>query len=141
MRIKSTDNTSSTSSVKKAGKAKASSGASFASHLDAPAEAQEVTSTNAVGSIDSLLSLQAEETGGNANSRAKRYGADVLDSLEKILLDLLAGGVPVSRLRQLAELMRRQREYAGVDANMLDIIDEIETRALVELAKYEASIG
>lgn len=140
MRIKSTDSTTPLSSVKKAGKAKASGDVSFASHLDGPSEAAEVSSTSAIGNIDSLLSLQADEQ-GSANSRAKKYGDDVLDSLEKIFFDLLNGGVPVSRLRNLAELMQRQREYAGVDSGMLDIIDEIETRALVELAKYEASLS
>jgi hypothetical protein len=139
MKIKSTDSLTSASSVRKAGKAKAASGSSFATHLEEASEAQGVTGTAAVGNIDSILSLQAEENSLNPNGRAKKYGNEVLDNLDKILLDILAGGVPINRLRQLADLMQRQREYAGVDGKMLDLIDEIETRALVELAKFEAS--
>lgn len=141
MKIKSTDTVSSAGGVKKASKAKSASGASFSSHLQETEEAQGVISTGAIGGIDALLSLQSVGSATEGNAKARQHGTDVLDVLEKILHDLLAGGVPVSRLQNLAVLMERQREYANVSPQMLDIIDEIETRALVELAKYEAEMG
>ncbi len=138
MKIKSTDSVSSTSSTRKTGKTKSAGGATFASHLQETEEAQGVTSTSAVSNIDSLLSLQSMGSSTDRNSRARQHGEDVLNSLEGILHDLLMGGVPVSRLRNLADLMQRQREYSGVSPKMAEIIDEIETRALVELAKFES---
>jgi hypothetical protein len=141
MKIKSTDTVSSAGGVKKTAKTKSAGGVSFSSHLQEAEEAQAVVSTSAIGGIDSILSLQSMGSSTDGNSKARQYGTDVLDVLEKILHDLLAGGVPVSRLQNLATLMQRQREYGNVNPQMLDIIDEIETRALVELAKYEAMTG
>ncbi|TAH37562.1 MAG: hypothetical protein EYC62_01380 [Alphaproteobacteria bacterium] len=138
MKIKSTDSVSSSVGVRKAGKTKSAGGSSFASHLQETEETQGVMSTSAVSNVDSLLSLQAMGSSTDKNTKARQHGEEVLDVLERVLHDLLAGGVPVSRLRNLADMMQRQREYAGVSPKMLEIIDEIETRALVELAKLEA---
>ncbi len=140
MKIKSTDSIGSSSAVRRTGKTKPASGANFASHLSETEQAEGVVSTNAVGNIDSLLSLQALESTGGGNAKARRHGEDVLGVLQEILHDLLMGGVPAARLRNLADLMQRQRVASGVDPKMMEIIDEIETRALVELAKYEMNI-
>lgn len=137
MKIKSTDTVNSTSSVKKAGKTK-SAGGTFASHLTEAEESHGVVSTSAIGSIDALLSLQGMETATEGNSKARKYGENVLDALETILHDLLIGAVPISRLQNLADMMSQQREQGNVSPKMLEIIDEIEARALIELAKYEA---
>ena len=61
----------------------------------------------------------------------------MLDNLEEIRLGLLLGTIPVSRLEQLAQLVRAQREQVN-DPKLTAILDEIELRAAVELAKLTA---
>jgi hypothetical protein len=136
MKIKSNDPVGGASSVKKASRTK-SAGGTFASHLSEPEETQGVTGTSAVGSLDSILSLQGVGDATEGNRKAKQYGEDVLKSLELLLHDLLDGSIPRSHLQQLADLMQEQREFGQMSPKMQEIVEEIETRALIELAKYE----
>ena len=93
-----------------------------------------------VGSLDSLLSLQevgdaTQEKGGGRDRQAREWGDSVLDRLEDIRNGLLIGGIPVDKLETLAATMKNQKENAS-DPALAAIIEEIELRALVELAKH-----
>ena len=65
--------------------------------------------------------------------RAQR-GADILDRLEDVRRGLLMGAVPKDKLAELARTMREKRER-GADPIISRLLDEIELRAEVELAK------
>jgi len=88
--------------------------------------------------VDALLAIQEVEdsTTGGRNARGRQWGGEVLDRLEAIRLGLLAGGIPVSELRDIAALVSSQKESVS-DPRLQEILDEIELRARVELAKYE----
>ncbi len=58
----------------------------------------------------------------------------MLDELEQIRLGLLLGQIPRARLEQLAQMVRARREQLD-DPKLIAILDEIELRAAVELAK------
>jgi hypothetical protein len=58
----------------------------------------------------------------------------MLDELEQIRLGLLLGAIPRAKLEQLAQLVRARREQVD-DPRLMAILDEIELRAAVELAK------
>ena len=58
----------------------------------------------------------------------------------EIRLGLLLGTIPQSRLEQLAHLVRAQREQLN-DPKLTAVLDEIELRAAVELAKLTRSGG
>jgi len=62
-----------------------------------------------------------------------RRGNQLVDSLEGLRTDLLAGKISEGRLNQLMAVMSQAREKAdpGLDA----LLDDIELRARVELAK------
>jgi hypothetical protein len=64
-----------------------------------------------------------------------QHGVDILDKLEEIRRDLLAGGIPRERLENLAQTLRARRAHVS-DPRLIEIIDEIELRAAVEIAKY-----
>jgi hypothetical protein len=49
---------------------------------------------------------------------------------------LLAGGIDVNELRSITNLVTRQRQNVS-DPALQEILDEIELRARVELAKHE----
>jgi hypothetical protein len=84
--------------------------------------------------IDALLALQAVEDPLFAKKKAVRRGNALLDTLEQIKADMLIGQVSEGRLSQLMVLIgqARQRNLPGLD----DVLDDIELRARVELAKF-----
>jgi hypothetical protein len=107
--------------------------------LDAPAEeargaaAGSVTSS-ALGGIDSLLVLQAEEDPAQRRRRVARRGSDILDVLDTLKAALLGGRVQVSELARLQALLQQRRETSD-DPRLDEVIAHIELRAAVELAK------
>lgn len=88
--------------------------------------------------VDALLAIQEVEdsTTGGGNARGRRWGGEVLDRLDAIRLGILTGGIPVSELKDIANLVSTQREQVS-DPGLQEILDEIELRARVELAKHE----
>ena len=66
--------------------------------------------------------------------RAVARGNDILDKLEDLRAELLTNGVSKQKLIALAQELRERRD-AGLDDELNAILDEIELRAEVELAK------
>lgn len=66
--------------------------------------------------------------------RLARRGAEILEKLEDIRKGLLVGSIPKERLAALAKVVREKREK-GTDPIISQLLDEIELRAEVELAK------
>ena len=89
--------------------------------------------------IDAILALQGVDDPRFARKRAVRHANSMLDSLEEIKADLLAGGVGEGRLNRLMALVTRARQQADPDLEAL--IDDIELRARVELAKLGRFTG
>ena len=70
--------------------------------------------------------------------RAVRRAGKLLDILDSVKISLLEGGEPSAMLNQLKLAVGENR--AEVDDPGLDgVLDEIETRAAVELAKQEVA--
>ena len=97
-----------------------------------------VSGMTSVRGIDALLAIQEVEdsTSGGQNARGRKWGEELLDRLDAIRLGLLTGSIPVSGLRDIVALVSSQRETA-IDPGLQEILDEIELRARVELAKYK----
>ena len=95
-----------------------------------------MAATVGVGSIDALLALQ--EVGGPLERRRKavRRAGVILDVLDEVKLALLDGGVPPAALERLMTAVRLERGGAD-DPRLQGLLDEIEMRAAVELAKLE----
>jgi hypothetical protein len=84
--------------------------------------------------IGALLALQSVEDPLFAKRKAIRRGNALLDTLDTIKADLLLGQVSEGRLNQLMVLISsaRERNLPELDG----ILDDIELRARVELAKF-----
>lgn len=114
-------------------------GGAFAERLKeavGAAEAGGAGEPTPVPTIDSVLALQevSDATDERSRNTARRYGEKLLDQLEALRLDLLAGAVPKDQLATLARTMRAERRRTD-DPRLSEIIDEIELRAEVEIAK------
>jgi hypothetical protein len=114
-------------------------GTAFASELRKTAEADtgNVTESSAVSGIDAILATQevGDEAGDQQGRRlARQYADNILDRLEDLRRDVLLGAVAKDKLAGLAQTMRAQRKQTD-DPRLNEIIDEIELRAEVEIAK------
>lgn len=101
-----------------------------------PAQASRTAGVAGVMGVDALLALQ--ETGGplERRRRAVRRAGRLLDLMEEMKADLLDGGIPRASLDRLARAIREERGSTD-DPKLEGVLDEIETRAAVELAKLE----
>lgn len=105
---------------------------------DSAAAAARTAGVGAVGSMDALLALQEADGPLERKRRAVKRGGRILDVLEKIKLAMLDGLGGASALDGLARAVREERAQTG-EEGLEDVLNEIETRAAVELAKAEMS--
>ena len=104
---------------------------------DSGAEAKpSVSASVPLGQISSLLALQELPDATQGRSRGFRRAQDMLKGLEDLRLGILSGAISKSRLQQLGGIARQQRE-AIADPRIIGILDDIELRVEVELAKLE----
>jgi len=132
-----------TSKTAKAGKSSAGGFAENLASLDQAAdEAQSVDAPAAVGGIAALLATQG--VGDSLEREAKRrlvqYGEDLLDKLEELRHGLLLGAIPKEKLIALAQLVRSRRDTSP-DPHLNALLDDIELRVEVELAKLSPREG
>jgi hypothetical protein len=124
--------------VRKTGGTSATGSGAFAKALSDTQQSHGPGMPVSVGYTDlnTVLALQEapDATRGRARKRARERGNMMLDHLEEIRLGLLLGTIPMAKLEQLAQLVRAKREQID-DPKLLAILDEIELRAAVELAK------
>lgn len=95
-----------------------------------PDRAAGVAPATAIGG---LLAVQEAETSSDRRRRVVRRGRSLLDTLDALRADLLAGNVSDGRLDQLMSIISQAREQA--EPGLEDLLDDIELRARVELAK------
>jgi Class II flagellar assembly regulator len=140
MQIEGTGKSSSVKGAGKTEKKKGASGASFGSLVETgEAEATAGASgPSPVARLDALLSIQEAGDGASSPSAGKqaaqRRAGMLLDELDKVRMGLLVGGVPESALKNISRLAAQHRETI-MDPALTELLDEIDLRAQVELAK------
>lgn len=137
MKITRSGSLNTSSSVRRAGPARGTGGA-FASHLSEPAasgDAPGVGGARPAASIDALLSVQEMGDALEQQAKARQRADDILDRLDDLRHGLLMGSLDKHQIEKLARLVRLKRE-AVTDPRLAEILDQIELRAEVELAKY-----
>lgn len=85
--------------------------------------------------VDALLALQGEEDvlTGRRRRQIKRSN-DILDALDDIKISVLSGDIDDDALLRLQGMIAQHREDIE-DDRLQGVLNEIETRAFVELAK------
>jgi hypothetical protein len=84
--------------------------------------------------VGSLFSIQEVGDAVSGRSRGLSRGHDLLDGLEALRRNLVLGSLTASQIEQLKSLAAGARGSAD-DPILAEILNEIEIRAAVELAK------
>jgi len=111
------------------------SSGNFATHLgtSAPRSAAGASPMSAIGS---LLSLQEVDDPLTGKRRARERGRRLLDALDDVRVGLLTGTLPKAVLGELARLVGEARDSID-DPELAGVLDDIDLRAQVELAKLQ----
>ncbi len=135
MKIAGTGSTRSNVARRKPG-ADAATG-NFAGHMSGPANVQApaVSGPTQIASVGALVALQASTGFGTGTTAVEIDRAeDLLDQLDRIRVGILTGGISGATLQNIVNRLA-QRRTEGVEPRLATLIDEIELRARVELAK------
>ena len=143
MKVSQVGSTKATTTSRRKSRAPGQEGA-FAEHLREAAGVAETTSTvegPSVNPVESILAVQESPDATQERSRRliRSYGDNILDRLEELRQQVLVGSVPKERLVDLAQTMRGRRHKTD-DPRLRQIIDEIELRAEVEIAKLTREV-
>jgi hypothetical protein len=84
--------------------------------------------------MDALVALQAGEDATERRKRRVRRGHDLLDALDKLKAALLGGVLPLAQLASLKQQLDQRRDISD-DPRLEEIVEHIELRVAVELAK------
>jgi hypothetical protein len=121
--------------VKRAAKTDGSGGTVFAKQLDEGGDASSTSGVAGTTNVSGILGVQEVDDALSHASKGKMRAEDILDRLEEIRIGLLSGGLSRERLEQLSRLVNTRRSQIK-DPRLSAILDDIDLRAQVELAKY-----
>jgi len=124
-----------TSATRHGGATSPSGGGAFARALaDAPEQTASPSGAGPVQALNALLSVQEVDSATEGRRRARRRAESLLDRLEDLRLAIMLGEVPLGHLERLSLQLAERREQVD-DPKLAQIINEIEIRTAVELAK------
>ncbi|MCE2927318.1 MAG: flagellar assembly protein FliX [Rickettsiales bacterium] len=141
MRITDSNPIKTAAEIRRKARAGSSSSSSFADLLDAVSSDNAQSTGNlsdvsAPADVSMMLALQEISDDELNRKKLILQGKNLLDELDKLRQQLLIGRVPLSTLQNLGKELAVQRVNIS-DPALLSLMDDIELRAAVELAKLE----
>jgi hypothetical protein len=137
LEIKSSRRLEASSPARRSGRATPSEGKSFfAEEIADSNTAAALTGTGPIAAVDTILALQGVDDSAGGRTRSVQHGEQLLTLLDEVRDGLLAGGIPRVTLGRLAMAISKRRE-SFVEPALQGVLDEIDLRARVELAKLE----
>lgn len=129
-----------TNKTRKAKGASSTNAAGFSQMIDGDDSAEAVASTaggvSGVSGLTGILALQEVNPDASGCNKARARGERVLNVLERLRDDILLGRVGGQTMQQLTQEVAQAREQID-DPRLNAVLDEIDLRAQVELAKLE----
>lgn len=117
---------------------KVSSGENFADYLKTgmAEKNKEVSATAALTSADAIFAAQSisDEEERQIRKKLIKKGNTLLENLEEIREGLLSGEISKDRLIEISRFVK-QKDVSSADQKLQEIMQEIELRVEVELAK------
>lgn len=135
MKIDSASSAQSTGAKRRTSSGRTGDG-SFSRILGEGGQSSTITRGEPVGTLDSLLSLQEIGDEPDRRQRSRQHAEDLLDQLEEVRLGLLSGRLSVPLLERIARFLAERPQDSG-DPRLESILQDIELRAAVELAKLQ----
>ncbi|MBX2833872.1 MAG: flagellar assembly protein FliX [Micavibrio sp.] len=127
---------------KTSGKDKKVGGSNFGDFMTSgPQNAAPSQASQNIAQVDALLALQGAEdpTAKAAKNRMRARADDLLSGLEGVRNAMLTGQLTVGHMIDIADVVASHREKIN-DPAMTAILDEIDLRAQVELAKMRVAL-
>ena len=123
-------------STKKSGKAKKAEGDFGSMVTSETPEPAATKTTQSIAHVDALLAVQESEdpTQRAAKKRMRDRADEILDELDNIRMAMLNNQLTVGHMIDIADVVASHREKIP-DPRLTSIMDEIDLRAQVELAK------
>lgn len=140
MKIEGPSKTQGAGSSKKTEKAGDSSFEDFIA--SAPKGTKSAAPTHSIARVDALLSVQAAEspTERAARKRMQARADDILKELDKLRHSILTGSLTIGQVVDIADVVASHREKIN-DPRLTAILDEIDLRAQIEMAKIQMAMG
>lgn len=135
MKITGPNATSSASSAKRKGAARSAGDTFTPEQMASTGSAMGASAASSIQGVDAILALQSVGDFTEARKQATDRAFDMLDVLDELKVALLDGGLPKAKLEALMQLLKSRRDATN-DARLEAALDEVETRAAVELAKF-----
>ncbi len=139
MKISQTGSGAPTERGRKSGRTtEANAGESFRRHIEAdePQALHAPIGSAPLAALGSLLAVQESPDPASERKRAVLQGDTLLDELKELQVGLVQGWVSEDTLRSLTHMLDQPRLMID-DPDLKQVLDDIELRAAVELAKVE----
>ena len=136
MKVRSTGPAKGTSKTGSKSSTSSSNGAFSSMMSDQTPEAATPAATQSIAQLDALLAIQGAEDPTERESRGRMITrADkTLDLLDTVRDKMLGGGLTVGDMIDVADVVASHREKIS-DPKLTDLMDEVDLRAQVEIAK------
>lgn len=133
-----TQKTSKTDKAKKTGKTDSTFGDMV---TGATKGTSGVSATQSIAKVDALLAVQGAEsaTERSAKRRMRERGEQVLRQLDHLRLAILTGNLNIGQVIDIADVVASHREKIN-DPKMSAVLDEIDLRAQIEIAKMRKAM-
>jgi hypothetical protein len=104
-----------------------------------PVETPAAAPVRAPAPVEALFAVQAVEDATERSRRARRRANDLLDRLQLLHRGLIDGRLSPADVLDLIRLVETERDQVD-DPALAALLDEIDLRAQVELAKLEVAV-
>ncbi len=142
MKVGGTGKSGATTGPKKSSSSKGDSDVDFSAFVTGGAdETSSASATQSIAQLDSLLAVKQTEdpTQKQSKKRMQQRASSILDKLEGLRVKMLTGNLTVGHMIDVADVVASHREKID-DPALTAIMDEIDLRAQVELAKMRCAL-
>lgn len=123
-------------SVRRTGRSESGAAGAFARAIGGETTtSSSVSGAGPLTGVDAIFAAQEVDDATARASRGKARAQDMLDKLEELRTGLLTGLMTRGKLIDLARVVQSKRVLVD-DPRLGEILDEIDLRAQVELAKF-----
>jgi hypothetical protein len=134
MKVEGPSNLHGASPARRTGRSEGGSGGAFARLVGETGGTASLSAANPLAGVSGVLALQEVDDATARASRGKKRAQEMLDKLDEIRHGLLAGELPRDKLRELSHVVQSRRMHVD-DPRLGEVLDQIDLRAQVELAK------